>query len=243
MLFVAGACEALSRAGGAVARNRLAIATGLVVLPMEFQAVVRTFALEPSGRFQRLVDDLRQNRRPGEPVYIFARSLPAWIYYSTDWTRPDTARTRYLVDAAGAGGFAFENRESRGKVGAAERPPRARRRRRPVSCSACPRGWSGGRSKSTGGRSRTAGGSRRSVAESRGQPIRGSGFLATTYYAPESELFKRCERDARRRTYARLEPGSALVRYEFAPAGADSSAVQKESRSFGRRSTSTVAGR
>ena len=39
------------------------------------------------------------------------------------------------------------------------------------------------------------------------------------------------------------EPGSALVRYVFAAFEADTSAAQKGSRSLGRRSTSTVAGK
>ena len=40
--------------------------------------------------------------------------------------------------------------------------------------------------------------------------------LASTFYAAETELFSALERDATRRTFANLRPGSALVRYEFA---------------------------
>jgi len=120
ILFITGLDDVLARAGRGIRRYRLAVALMVFVLPMEFQAVVRTFALEPSGRFPQLVAALRRHRTPGEPVYVFARTLPAWIFYSTDWARPDTARLHYLMRAAGAGGFAFENAPSRGRVRAAE---------------------------------------------------------------------------------------------------------------------------
>jgi hypothetical protein len=44
--------------------------------------------------------------------------------------------------------------------------------------------------------------------------------IATTFYAPELDLFKALERDATRRTFAHLRNGSALVRYEFPRDGA-----------------------
>jgi hypothetical protein len=39
--------------------------------------------------------------------------------------------------------------------------------------------------------------------------------IASTYYAPESELFAALERDGSRRTFAHLGGGSVLARYEF----------------------------
>jgi hypothetical protein len=56
--------------------------------------------------------------------------------------------------------------------------------------------------------------------------------LASTYYAPEMELFREVERHAARRTFADMRNGSILVRYEF-----DSRAT------LGRRRTVTRAGK
>jgi len=36
----------------------------------------------------------------GEPVYVFALDTPRWIYYTTDWSHPDTARVRRLLAIA-----------------------------------------------------------------------------------------------------------------------------------------------
>jgi hypothetical protein len=46
---------------------------------------------------------------PSEPVYVFAGALPAWIYYTTNWDRPDKARLRLAAAAGSSGGGAFEN--------------------------------------------------------------------------------------------------------------------------------------
>jgi hypothetical protein len=147
---------------------------------------------------------------------VFARSLPAWIFYSTDWTRPDTARLGYLVRAAGAGGFAFENAPSRDRVRpeeilAAEPSPKA-----PDELLGLPSGmeWVEVR-----GHLRSAPDSgwvetERRRIEDAAAP--GVWVLASTFYGPETELFAALERDATRRTFAHLRPGSALVRYEFA---------------------------
>ena len=116
VLAVAGVGGALERLGPAAHRVGLVAAIVLVVLPLELASVVRTLALEPPGYFAQLVRDVKRERKPSEPVYVFARSLPAWIYYSTDWAAPDTARLHYLVGLAGAGGAGFENTPARGRV-------------------------------------------------------------------------------------------------------------------------------
>jgi hypothetical protein len=116
ILFVAGLSGLLVRMPRPAAPRRPATAAVALVLPLVCLAVVRTFELEPSGHFQRLVRELRERRLPGEPVYIFARTLPAWIYYSTDWSHPDTVRLRFLTRAASSRGGAFENAPSRGRV-------------------------------------------------------------------------------------------------------------------------------
>ena len=34
---------------------------------------------------------------PAEPVYILPGGIPTWVYYSTDWERPDTLRLAYFA--------------------------------------------------------------------------------------------------------------------------------------------------
>jgi hypothetical protein len=43
------------------------------------------------------------------PVYIYANAGPAWLYYTTEWSRPDTARLDNVMKLIGFGGSAFEN--------------------------------------------------------------------------------------------------------------------------------------
>ena len=215
VLFVTGLDEALTRAGALVMRHRHAIATAVIVLPMAFQAVVRTFALEPSGHFQQLVRELLEHRKPGEPVYVFARSLPVWIYYSTDWERPDTLRLRYMSLAAASNGPAFENAPSRGRVHAEEVRALRPAAEAPGEILGLPSGmeW---REVQEHVRAVPDSGwvelERRRI-EDAARP--GIWVIATTFYAPEIDLFKALERDATRRTFAHLRNGSALVRYEF----------------------------
>jgi hypothetical protein len=215
VLFVAGSIELLLRAGEVAVPRRLAILTAVLVVPLGIQAVTRTFALEPPGHFQRLVRELRERRAPGEPVYIFARTLPAWIYYSTDWSRPDTVRLRFLLAAAGSAGGAFENAPSRGRVRQEEAQAMAPSAAAPGELLGLPSGmeW---REVQEHMESEPDSGwvevERRRI-ESAAAP--GVWVLATAYYAPETELFKALERDASRRTFAHLRGGSALVRYEF----------------------------
>jgi hypothetical protein len=215
--LVAGLSEAVELLPLGARRPGLAVAAAGILLPIEFQATVRTFAPEPSGHFHDLVRELQARRRPGEPVYIFARSLPAWIYYSTDWSRPDSLRLEFLTRAAGAGGAAFENLPSRGRVpepdprtvvygpaasaellglpsGMEWREVQEHVELRPDS------GWVGVESRRI---------------ERAAHPA--VWVLASGYYAPESELFATLDRSAVRRSFANVRNGSVLARYEFVP--------------------------
>jgi Dolichyl-phosphate-mannose-protein mannosyltransferase len=238
VLFVAGLSDLVRLGGDAPARRGLAIATAALVLPLASYLVVRTFSLEPPGHFERLVRELRERRLPGEPVYIFARSLPAWIYYSTDWSRPDTARLRFLTAAAHSTGAAFENAPSRGRVREEEVWAVSPSPVAPGELLGLPSGmeW---REVQEHVRAEPDSGwvevERRRIE---GAAVPGIWVLATAWYAAESDLFAALERDATCRTFALLRGGSALVRYEFGR-GIQSSA----SGWLGRRRTAAIAGR
>jgi hypothetical protein len=53
--------------------------------------------------------EYESRRQPSEPIYVFAASLPAWTFYTTDWAMPDTVRLGRLARLASSGGPAFEN--------------------------------------------------------------------------------------------------------------------------------------
>ncbi len=48
-----------------------------------------------------------------DPVYLFASGVPAWLFYTTDWHAPDTARLHWYARVAGSAGPAFANAPSR----------------------------------------------------------------------------------------------------------------------------------
>ncbi len=56
--------------------------------------------------------------RPSESIYVSAGALPAWVFYTTDWSRPDRERLARFAALGRSDGIAFENAGSRGP-----RPP------------------------------------------------------------------------------------------------------------------------
>ncbi|CAK0743875.1 mannosyltransferase [Gammaproteobacteria bacterium] len=55
----------------------------------------------------------RAQRVPGDAVYITARGVTAWLFYTTDWENPDLERLAWFKKIASAKGPAYENRVSR----------------------------------------------------------------------------------------------------------------------------------
>ena len=217
VLFVAGLSAAVAWRGAVPERRALRVLGAVVVLALAARAVTGVLELEPSGHFRRLVRELGERRAAGEPVYIFARSLPAWIYYSTDWSHPDALRLDCLVRAARAGGWAFENTPSRARVAL------------PAPDDPATKGCGSGEilGLPSGMEWREVQGHLRSQPDSgwvevesnriRSAATPGIWVLASSYYAAETGLFQALEDAASRRTFAHLRSGSALVRYEFVP--------------------------
>jgi hypothetical protein len=63
-----------------------------------------------------VIRDLERRARTDEPVYVFARGLGPWVFYTTDWARPDTARLAWMAEQGGLDGAAFENAAGRGRA-------------------------------------------------------------------------------------------------------------------------------
>ena len=67
------------------------------------------------GEEVRPLAELYRDRGRNEPVYVFPRAVPAWVFHTTDWSTPDSARLRWVAEMAGPAGPGFVNGPSRGK--------------------------------------------------------------------------------------------------------------------------------
>ena len=67
-----------------------------------------------------VIRDLEQRHRSGEPVYLYARGLVVWAFYTTDWRSPDLERLAWYRTQGGPDGPAFENAPTRGRPVAAD---------------------------------------------------------------------------------------------------------------------------
>lgn len=98
------------------ARNAsLAAACGaftIAVVPTHAERIAHPVFFAVGKKIIAEVDSMTR----GEPVYVAARSFPLWIYYTTDWRAPDTARLQWAASIAGAGAPAHNNAPSRGRA-------------------------------------------------------------------------------------------------------------------------------
>ena len=74
--------------------------------------------LRPHGEGAEVRPMLSQydtDRSPGDPVYIYARAVPIWAFYTTDWSQPDRPRLDSLLALAQRLGPNSGNSPSRGR--------------------------------------------------------------------------------------------------------------------------------
>lgn len=62
-----------------------------------------------------LVAAFKDRQRHEEPIYVNARGIPSWVFYTTNWEKPDRERLAFYARAAGSSGPCFENAPSRGR--------------------------------------------------------------------------------------------------------------------------------
>ena len=87
-------------------------ATAVVAVPMAtgtWRALRAPWRGEDAPALLKAFDD---RPRTGEPVYIGARAIPSWIFYTTNWEKPNRDRLEFYARAAG-NGPSFENGASR----------------------------------------------------------------------------------------------------------------------------------
>jgi hypothetical protein len=115
--------------------------------PSVMVAAVLTFVPPPDWgirglEVRPLADDFRVRSR-GEPIYVFARVTPPWVFHTTDWSRPDTARLAWVARIAGPDGPGFVNGASRGRRVAGDADSLVYRQKRGIELFGTPSGSQG----------------------------------------------------------------------------------------------------
>ena len=112
----AGAAAVASRPAASRALRAATSFAGLVLLlpPLKRDLLL---AGHPTAfeHVRPAVAEYRRRALPGEPIYVFTGSLPAWTFYTTDWAVPDWKRLARTARLAVSGGPAFENAPPRGR--------------------------------------------------------------------------------------------------------------------------------
>lgn len=61
-----------------------------------------------------LVAELTASHAPGAVIYVYGRSVPAWLFYTTDWREPDRVRVEHRLRLVSSTGPAFRHAGARG---------------------------------------------------------------------------------------------------------------------------------
>lgn len=91
---------------------------GLFLLPPS--VLTLSLAIDPPEATGFSKEEIRslvaevESQADADPVYIYHRATPAWVFYTTDWSAPDTMRLRWAARVAGPEGLGFVNGSSRG---------------------------------------------------------------------------------------------------------------------------------
>jgi hypothetical protein len=115
ILMAAAALSALAARLRSWARPGFLVAAGLLALFPLAKARVAEARNPPQGEDARtLVAAFRERPASGEAVYVAARGIPSWVFYTTNWAKPDRDRLAFYARAASKGP-SFENAPSRGR--------------------------------------------------------------------------------------------------------------------------------
>jgi dolichyl-phosphate-mannose-protein mannosyltransferase len=115
ILLVASGVDVLSRVMARVVRGPWLLCAGIAVLIMPALDAGRRLVEPPRKEdLAPLIREFRAKHKPQGAVYVFGRSVPAWLFYTTDWSAPDTSRVRALGDLVSSSGRAFRHAPTRG---------------------------------------------------------------------------------------------------------------------------------
>jgi hypothetical protein len=87
--------HASPRVGGAVA---LLVVAWLLLPELTAGIEINRTALASRSHARPVVTTLMERKTADEPVYVYARAQPEWLYYTTDWTAPDLDRIHLVLD-------------------------------------------------------------------------------------------------------------------------------------------------
>jgi Dolichyl-phosphate-mannose-protein mannosyltransferase len=235
-VLVAGGVAAAASAFGATRRQRaawLAFAVLLLAYP-SFGSLLRVIGYTPATELHSLVRELRWRRQPGEALYVFAGSIPAWTFYSTDWRAPDSPRLARLNRLSQPGGPAFENAPSRGHE--VQDPATDL-----ISTSAAgpeilglPTGMEFLAVRGVMQHQPDPGWAANEAARITSLRSRTAWILMSEYYGPELELFQELEKQGGTCTDALAGSGTRLARFEFQRVSQrDSTGLSHDQQSLG----------
>ena len=104
ILMASGALSAIASRLRPYARPAFLVAAGLLCLTPLVKARVREAQDPPPGEDARtLVAAFRERPASGEAVYVAARGMPSWLFYTTNWEKPDRARLAFYARVAREG--------------------------------------------------------------------------------------------------------------------------------------------
>lgn len=81
----------------------VSILVGLLILAPGFRRSFYNPAPILREEARPVFAEYARRRSLGEPTYVFARSVPAWLFYSTDWGQADYRQTRHVMRLASPG--------------------------------------------------------------------------------------------------------------------------------------------
>ena len=95
--------------------QRLGLVAGLFMVAPAVRTGI-TVLLHPIERDEtgRLLAVFLGQSEPTDPVYVAAGGIPSWVFHTTNWSAPDSARLARMASLATSGGSGFLNRPSRG---------------------------------------------------------------------------------------------------------------------------------
>ncbi len=115
MIFVAAGVVRVVSLPPLGRRVTVAVLLSPILAAGQLRNVVRADDPYREGHLRPAVEFIEREATPSEPVYVAAGALPSWTFYTTDWSRPDTARLARMAREGSSGGRAFENGPPRGR--------------------------------------------------------------------------------------------------------------------------------
>lgn len=106
LALIAG--QGLGMLAGMVSRRRQEVVWAALTLTLVMHQLVvlskGTLSRDPTrtGVTRASIKLVLQHAKAEEPLYIFARTIPIWLYYTTNWERVDSARVNWWLEAAAA---------------------------------------------------------------------------------------------------------------------------------------------